>query len=355
MRSAGHGKFLIAKVIGIRRTALDEGQRLDGFDRGTRKGRTFDIAEREDDLAVSISDDHRTTMAAFDRFTPKNFNQHRIAHDTQLFPRIWPKSAGIYCPYRMAPSAFPMEKLLDQVVRPAGARLILVALHCPFAGRRWMVDDPASRRTTGATPTGAQAACFLLKPEPRRGGDLHSRGPDGRLKGCLVVALLAGTEACWDPPATTATMSSAGACRFARMPTMPMGDGIPIRPSIVHEISWHRSGNALIPKIEAAIRGIPLREGPVTTSIWPGPNSNSFVAHILRSVPENRRRAACQMRLAAISQPMASCLSIDDDWREFPRYALRLHGVLPPVLAADFEINFLGLVAGVMFCIRDLE
>jgi hypothetical protein len=41
----------------------------------------------------------------------------------------------------------------------------------------------------------------------------------------------------------------------------------------------------LIPKVEAAIAAYPhaMRGG---YSIWPGPNSNSFVAHVLRAVPQ---------------------------------------------------------------------
>src|SRR5580704_19729494 len=42
---------------------------------------------------------------------------------------------------------------------------------------------------------------------------------------------------------------------------------------------------AAIPKIEAAIRAYPYT-GYGSYRMWPGPNSNTFVATVLRAVPE---------------------------------------------------------------------
>ncbi len=42
---------------------------------------------------------------------------------------------------------------------------------------------------------------------------------------------------------------------------------------------------ALIPRVAAAVDAYPL-DYPGSYVIWPGPNSNSFVAHILRQVPD---------------------------------------------------------------------
>lgn len=49
----------------------------------------------------------------------------------------------------------------------------------------------------------------------------------------------------------------------------------------------HRGASAgtMIPRIEAAIRSYPW---PQTYRVWPGPNSNTFLAHIGREVPELR-------------------------------------------------------------------
>lgn len=51
---------------------------------------------------------------------------------------------------------------------------------------------------------------------------------------------------------------------------------------------WESTGataEALIPRIEAAIKAYPHNQRGAYR-IWPGPNSNSFVAHVLREVPE---------------------------------------------------------------------
>ena len=55
-------------------------------------------------------------------------------------------------------------------------------------------------------------------------------------------------------------------------------------PHIVHEVRGAEA-EALIPKLRAAVAAYPWREYG-DYQVWPGPNSNSFVAHIARSVPE---------------------------------------------------------------------
>ena len=46
-----------------------------------------------------------------------------------------------------------------------------------------------------------------------------------------------------------------------------------------------KAAEALIGRIEAAVAGYPWNR-PGTYRVWPGPNSNSFVAYVLRNVPE---------------------------------------------------------------------
>ena len=55
-------------------------------------------------------------------------------------------------------------------------------------------------------------------------------------------------------------------------------------PQTVWEVSGAEA-EALIPRIEAAIEAYPHNKRGAYR-LWPGPNSNSFVAYILRSVPE---------------------------------------------------------------------
>lgn len=55
------------------------------------------------------------------------------------------------------------------------------------------------------------------------------------------------------------------------------------RPSVVHAIKGERAA-ALLPAVEAAIEAYPYAQ-PGSYRLWPGPNSNSFVAHVVDAVP----------------------------------------------------------------------
>lgn len=99
---------------------------------------------------------------------------------------------------------------------------------------------------------------------------------------------------------------------------------------------------ALIPKVEAAVKDYHYHNAG-DYRVWPGPNSNTFVASVLRAVPE----------LGAELPPNA----IGRDFRGWPYIGLsdsrtgieiNLWGVLGFKLGLDegIEINVLGLVAG---------
>ncbi len=112
-------------------------------------------------------------------------------------------------------------------------------------------------------------------------------------------------------------------------------------PTIIADISGAEA-EALIPKIEAAVRDYAYdRAGDYR--IWPGPNSNTFTATVLRAVPE-------------IGAALPSN-AIGRDFRPLP-YAgltgsrtgveLNLWGLLglKVGLVEGLEVNMLGLVAG---------
>jgi Protein of unknown function (DUF3750) len=113
------------------------------------------------------------------------------------------------------------------------------------------------------------------------------------------------------------------------------------RPTVIADIKG-REVEALIPKIEAAIQNYKFNHDG-DYRIWPGPNSNTFVASVLRAVPE----------IGVAMPPNA----IGRDFRPRPYAGLSdsrtgieasLWGALGVKLGwvEGFEFNVLGLVAG---------
>jgi len=115
-------------------------------------------------------------------------------------------------------------------------------------------------------------------------------------------------------------------------------------PTIVADISGAEA-QALIPKIETAAQHYPYSKSG-DYRIWPGPNSNTFVAAVLRAVPE----LELQLPPNAVGR----------DYRSLPYAGLTdsgtgieisLWGVLGVKLGwvEGLELNVLGLVAGFDF------
>lgn len=115
------------------------------------------------------------------------------------------------------------------------------------------------------------------------------------------------------------------------------------RPSIVADVRG-ASAAAAIPKIEAAITAYPYKEHG-DYRMWPGPNSNTFVATVLRAAPE----------LEIALPPDAIGKDYRIDGAVFGRTGsgtgveASLYGVLGVKLGRieGLEFNVLGLVAGV--------
>lgn len=102
----------------------------------------------------------------------------------------------------------------------------------------------------------------------------------------------------------------------------------------------------VIPKIEQAIADYPYGK-PGGYRIYPGPNSNTFVAHVLRSVPE----LGVVLPPDAVGRdylPNGAFYHLADDWKDASFSLGGLFGVSAG-LRSGFEVNFLGLVAGVDF------
>jgi hypothetical protein len=116
-------------------------------------------------------------------------------------------------------------------------------------------------------------------------------------------------------------------------------------PQIIHAVRGE-AAERLIPRIEAAITSYPYaRNGDYR--IWPGPNSNSFVAYVLREVPEFGGR----MPPNAIGRDYAPGLfsiDISPDGRDVHVTLAGLAGFAAGV-QSGIELHLAGLVAGLDF------
>jgi hypothetical protein len=100
--------------------------------------------------------------------------------------------------------------------------------------------------------------------------------------------------------------------------------------------------DALIARVEDAVARYPY---PRTYRTWPGPNSNTFVAHIGREIPELR----LAMPSTAIGKDYVSLREIVGPSPSHTGFAVSLYGLAGVMAAWDegIEVNVLGLVAGV--------
>lgn len=116
-------------------------------------------------------------------------------------------------------------------------------------------------------------------------------------------------------------------------------------PEILYEAHGSEA-EALIGKLEAAIADYPYRSRG-GYRLWPGPNSNSFVAHVVNSVPE----LGIALPPHAVGRDYLSngrWVLIDRDWRNLIVSADGLVGFSVGV-RSGIELNLFGLVAGMDF------
>lgn len=116
-------------------------------------------------------------------------------------------------------------------------------------------------------------------------------------------------------------------------------------PRVIWEARGERAA-ALIPRMRAAIAEYAYRDRG-DYNVWPGPNSNTFVAWVLAAVPE----AGVSLPPTAIGKDFP----VDGDWfASTPsgtgfRATLGGYAGLTLALVEGFEINILGAVVGVDF------
>lgn len=209
-------------------------------------------------------------------------------------------------------------------------------------------------------PLIARAALYAASNGPRsyRDADWSSSGalPPARQFEPARVVVFTGTTGAWKGVFSVHSwivLKRAGAKDWTRYDVV--GWGMPVRtngwpadgrwygntPVAIADVSGQEA-EAMIPKIEAAVHDYSYAQAG-DYRIWPGPNSNSFVATVLRAVPE----------LGAQLPPNA----VGRDFRD-RFYAgltdsgtgveVNLYGYagLKVAWAEGIEFNLLGLVAG---------
>ncbi|HEV2603781.1 MAG TPA: DUF3750 domain-containing protein [Microvirga sp.] len=152
-------------------------------------------------------------------------------------------------------------------------------------------------------------------------------------------------------------VKEAGAARYTRYDKV--GWGSPVRtdgwapdgrwfgnvPQLIVAIEGEEAAR-LIPKIREAVASYPYRTFGAYRA-WPGPNSNTFVAHVMRQVPQ-LSAALPPTALGKDWQPMRDIVSLTPSRTGVQ---LSLGGFAGVALGwvEGLEVNFLGLIAGVDF------
>ena len=206
----------------------------------------------------------------------------------------------------------------------------LVAWQTTDLSRSWRTADWSS---TGALPPAAQA--------PEAMARIYC-APVGGWRSIFAVH-------CW------VVFKEAGAASYQRYDVMGYS-GMPVRHNRFPpdgrwygnepQLAFAASGDeaaALIPQVKAAIAGYPYA-GAGDYVIWPGPNSNTFIAHIVRQVPD--------MQVALPPTAIGKDFPVDGDWIDWAPsrtgVMVTLDGYAGLTLAwvEGIEINVLGAVAG---------
>ena len=116
------------------------------------------------------------------------------------------------------------------------------------------------------------------------------------------------------------------------------------RPELLREIRGGEEVDRLIDRIHRAATEYPHNH---RYNVWPGPNSNTFIAHLARKVPE----LALEMPSTAIGKDYLPEGGFFQKPPSGSGLQLSLNGLFGLVLAPEegIELNILGLTAGVDF------
>lgn len=136
---------------------------------------------------------------------------------------------------------------------------------------------------------------------------------------------------------------------YRGLPAVVSGPGIPDgrwfgnEPTLLSDIRGEAAAK-MIPKILHAVASYPYAN---EYTVWPGPNSNTFVAYIGRQVPELRM----DLPATAIGKDFPINGSMVDRTPSGTGYQFSMHGLLGVSVAREegFELNLLGLNFGIDF------
>jgi uncharacterized protein DUF3750 len=209
-------------------------------------------------------------------------------------------------------------------------------------------------------PLIARAALFAASDAPRsyRDADWSSAGvlpPAADSKPARVI-VFTGKAGAWKGVFAVHSwivIKREGAARWTRYDVV--GWGAPVRtngwpvdgrwygtvPTAIVDVSGAQA-EALIPKIEAAVKDYAYAKSG-DYRVWPGPNSNSFVAAVLRAVPE--LRVALPPNAVGRDYRDGFYAGLTDSRTGFE---ISLYGMagLKVGWVEGFELDLLGLVAG---------
>jgi hypothetical protein len=212
-----------------------------------------------------------------------------------------------------------------------------------------------------ALPIAARGGLYAVEDHPRSWRDANwssthqlppaASDPQARV---LVFAARAGGWKSVFAVHTWIVVKPSNADAYTRYDVMGFGQPVRInlhdpdafwfsdRPRLVADVRGERAASA-IPKIEAAVKSYPYATYG-SYRVWPGPNSNTFTATVLRAAPE----LEIAMPPEAVGRDFRADGSFVGLTASHTGVELSIYGLLGAKLGwvEGVEIDFMGLVAG---------
>ena len=210
-------------------------------------------------------------------------------------------------------------------------------------------------------PIAARGTLYAVEDHPRswRDANWSSTGllPDAAADPPARVLLFAGRAGGWRSIFAVHTwivVKPENAAAYTRYDVMGFGQPVRVnlhapdgywfgdKPQLVADVRGAPAASA-IPKIEAAVKSYPYA-GYGSYRVWPGPNSNTFTASLLRAAPE----LAIAMPPEAVGRDFRADGAFVGLTASHTGVEAGLYGLLGARLGwvEGVEVDFMGLVAG---------